>query len=276
MMQSQYQKELAAGLEAARRAGEVILQHYATFQKIEDAPADISTIADRESQEVILQHLHAIFPGDALCAEETTATLAGVKRVGPRLWIVDPIDGSRGFAKKNGEFSVMIAFVEAGAIGVGIVFEPAKERLTYAELGGGCWALGGGCWTVGSGERRACRVSAVAEPSACSLIQSHSKPGQPSWPVTVMQPARVLETYSAGVKLARVARGEADVYVNTYSEFHDWDIAAGHLLVTEAGGQATGLGGEPLRYGEPGAKQRHGLIAANPVLLTRCLASLRR
>ena len=86
----------------------------------------------------------------------------------------------------------------------------------------------------------------------------------------------MIETYSAGVKLARVARGEADVYINTYAEFHDWDIAAGHILVEEAGGQATGLAGETLRYGEPGAWQRRGLIAANPALLANCLPLLRR
>jgi 3'-phosphoadenosine 5'-phosphosulfate (PAPS) 3'-phosphatase len=65
------------------------------------------------------------------------------------------------------------------------------------------------------------------------------------------------------VKLARVARGEADLYVNTYTEFHDWDIAAGHLLVEEAGGKVTGLRGQTPRYGTPGAWQRHGLLATN-------------
>src|SRR5207249_34824 len=121
-----------------------------------------------------------------------------------------------------------------------------------------------------------CRVSAITEPSTSSLIQSHSRAGKRSWPVEVLNPKLVIETYSAGVKLARVARGEADVYVNTYSEFHDWDIAAGHILVDEAGGQATGLGGETLRYGEPGAWQRHGLIAASSLLLAKCLPLLRR
>jgi 3'(2'), 5'-bisphosphate nucleotidase len=269
-MQPRYEKELSAAREAAQRAGEVILGHYASFEKIENAPIDISTIADREAQEVVLQHLHAVFPGDALCAEETTPALEGIARVGERLWIVDPIDGSRGFAGKNGEFSVMIAFVERGIVQAGVVYEPAKSRLTFAERGQGCWAADGGA------APRRCHVSAVSEVTACKLIQSHSKPGQPSWPVQVMRPKSVVETYSAGVKLARVARGEADVYVNTYAEFHDWDIAAGHILVEEAGGQATGLGGETLRYGEAGAWQRHGLIAANAALLAQCLPLLRR
>lgn len=269
-MQAQYERELSAALEAARQAGELIQMHYASFEKIEDAPIDISTIADRESQEVILQHLHTVFPKDALCAEEKTPTLGLAPQVGPRLWIIDPIDGSRGFATKNGEFSIMIAFVEAGIVSVGVVFESAKGRLTYAVRGGGCWAVDAG------GEKKRCQVNVVEDPGNCSLIQSHTKQGKTSRPVEVLKPARVIETYSAGVKLARVARGEGDVYVNTYSEFHDWDIAAGHILVEEAGGIATGLAGETLRYGEPGAKQRHGLIAANPTLLQRCVALLQR
>lgn len=268
-MDTSFERELMAALEAARKAGEVILRHYASFEKIENAPIDISTIADRESQEAILRHLHAVFPADALCAEEVTATLENVPRIGKRLWIVDPIDGSRGFAKKNGEFSVMIAFVQDGAVGAGVVLEPAPGRLTYAQKGGGCWAIDG------NGERRRCRVGTVDEPAKCALVQSHTKTGQSARPMQVLKPARVIETYSAGVKLARVARGEADVYVNTYAEFHDWDIAAGHLLVDEAGGRVTGLGGETLRYGEPGAWQRHGLVAANANLLAKCVALLK-
>src|SRR5204862_6762642 len=68
---------------------------------------------------------------------------------------------------------------------------------------------------------------------------------------------------SAGVKLALVARGEVDLYVNTYPNFSDWDICAGDLLVTEAGGQVTEIGGSPVRYGTPGNAQRRGLLATN-------------
>src|SRR5260370_33624284 len=82
-------------------------------------------------------------------------------------------------------------------------------------------------------------------------------------PDRVLRPTRVTETYSAGIKLALVARGEADVYVNTYAAFHDWDICAGQILVEEAGGKVTGLAGEPLRYGQPGAWQRDGPLGAH-------------
>src|SRR5579859_7593977 len=134
-----YQPELDAALEAARLAGEFLKDEYARFQVIPNAPANITTDADRQSQEIILKHLHAAFPADALCAEEETQSLAGIPTTGRRLWIVDPIDGTRGFAQKNGEFSVMIAFVDGGKIGAGVVSQPAAGRLTYASQGAGCW-----------------------------------------------------------------------------------------------------------------------------------------
>ncbi|HKB40675.1 MAG TPA: inositol monophosphatase [Gemmataceae bacterium] len=257
-----YERELQAALKAARQAAALILKHYEHFERVPDARADISTIADRESQEIILKYLHETFPADALCAEETTPSLEGVAHTGPRQWVVDPIDGTRGFAKKNGEFSVMVAFVDGGTVAVGVVLEPALRRITYAVRGGGCWRQDGA-----ETQPSPCRVSTTTEVGSARLVQSHSRsPSEPSWPAKALRPARVVETYSAGVKLARVARGEADLYVNTYPSFHDWDICAGHVLVEEAGGKVTGLAGEELRYGLPGAVQCHGLLATNGLL----------
>jgi 3'(2'), 5'-bisphosphate nucleotidase len=253
-----YEQELQAALEAARQAGRGILDAYAHFQAIPNAPIDISTEADRQAQETILTHLKRLFPNDSFCAEEQTETLAGVAHVGPRLWIVDPIDGTRGFAKKNGEFSVMVAFVARSQLAIGVVLEPAKQRCTYAAQGQGCWRRDG------DGEPVGCRVSSTADLAAATMVQSHSRnPGVPSRMAQAVQPQRVVETYSAGIKLAMVARGEVDLYVNDYTEFHDWDIAAGHILVAEAGGTVTGLHGQTLHYGQEGAWQRHGLLASN-------------
>jgi 3'(2'), 5'-bisphosphate nucleotidase len=263
--------ELQAALKAARLAGAIVAEAYERFAAIPDARADISTEADRQSQEAILSFLHQCFPTDALCAEEQTATLAGSAHTGSRLWIVDPIDGTRGFAKKNGEFSVMVAFVQDGVIGVGVVLEPATRRLTYAVRGGGCWRLDGD-----AAQPIRCAVSATANLAGATLVQSHSKPGETSGPVRALRPKAVRETYSAGLKLALVARGEVDLYVNTYASFSDWDIAAGHILVTEAGGQATGLRGEELRYGLAGARQRHGMLATNGAVHDAALAGLSR
>jgi 3'(2'), 5'-bisphosphate nucleotidase len=257
-----YEKELTIALAAARNASKHLLEEYARFKAIPDAPSDITTDADRASQEIILKTIRLNFPGDALCAEEATATLTGVPTTGDRLWIVDPIDGTRGFARKNGEFSVMIAFAEKGEIAVGVVAQPAVNRMTYALKDQGCWRLDGDEQTP-----TRCQVTLVSELSQCTLTQSRSRdPNRRSKLVDAIGPAKIVESYSAGIKLALVARGEADVYLNTYEAFHDWDIAAGHVLVTEAGGKVTGIGGQTLRYGLEGAWQKNGLLASNGLL----------
>ncbi|MBX9581014.1 MAG: 3'(2'),5'-bisphosphate nucleotidase CysQ [Gemmataceae bacterium] len=249
-------RELAAALDAARKAGDLIRREYEAFAAIPDAPAHISTHVDKASQELILAELHRQFPADALCAEENTPALAGVPHRGRRAWVVDPIDGTRGFARKTGQFSVMIGFLLEGKPVVGVVLEPAQGRTTYARVGGGCWAHDGGAAPA------RCHVSARGV-DECVVVQSRSKPGEVSKTVRAVRPAGVRETYSGGVKLATVARGEADVYANTYDAFYDWDICAGHVLLTEAGGRVTDLSGGAVAYQAADFSQRRGLLATN-------------
>jgi 3'(2'), 5'-bisphosphate nucleotidase len=266
-----YQNELQIALEAASLAGRLILDHYAHFQVIPNAPADISTDTDRASQEIILQYLHRAFPTDALRAEEVTPTLQHASDSGRRAWIIDPIDGTRGFARKNDEFSVMVALVDNDQAVVGVVLEPAKERLTYAVRGAGCWRRDGT-----DGIAVSCRVTPAKDLSKATITQSHSRdPNKPSAYIQALRPARVIETYSAGIKLAQVARGEADIYLNTYDACHDWDICAGQVLVDEAGGRVTNLAGVEPHYGRAGAVQPGGLLASNGVLHDAALAAVR-
>lgn len=264
-----HEKELNVALESARKAERRILEIYETFVAIPDARADITTQADRDSQELILQAIRQYYPADALCAEEATPTLAEAPKSGRRVWVVDPIDGTRGFAQKNGEFSVMIALVEDDTVVVGVVLEPATKRLTYATRGGGCWRVDG------AGRPERCQVTTNADLAALTLTQSRSKSGVVSKQVQALKPARVIETHSAGVKLAKVARGEADLYVNHYPNFHDWDIAAGHVLVEEAGGKVATLRDQPIRYGRANADQRLGMLASNAVIYEKVVAGLR-
>jgi 3'(2'), 5'-bisphosphate nucleotidase len=266
-----YEHELEVALQAAALAQRLILEHYARLEAIPNAPANITTDTDRQSQQLILEHLHKAFPDYALCAEETTETLTRAPRNGPRLWMVDPIDGTRGFARKNGEFAVMIAFLDGGHPAVGLVTEPARQRLTYAVRGAGCWHR-----DAESINPQACRVSPVSRLAQATVTQSHSRnPSQPSRQLQAISPSRVMETYSAGIKLAQVARGEADLYLNTYDSCYDWDICAGQLLVEEAGGRVTNLLGQAPRYGLPNSLQPNGLLASNGLLHEPALAALR-
>ncbi len=257
-MANNWSKELQAAREAATTATRIILEHYARLDAKSSAPADITTQTDRDSQDAILQSLASCFPDDAFRAEEATTTLAKLSHMGRRMWIIDPIDGTRGFVTKNGEFSVMIALCEDGVPVVGVVAEPAKNVVTWATLGAGCWQC------CDNDESHPVVVTKSAELSEATMIQSHTKPGkEPSREVQLLKPARVLETYSAGVKLARVADGTADIYVCDYMAMNDWDLAAGHILVTEAGGKVSNLVDEPRIYGRASPKQLGGLLATN-------------
>jgi 3'(2'), 5'-bisphosphate nucleotidase len=266
-----FEKELGAARSAADKAAAVILDLYGRFEKIADAPASITTAADRDSQELILQSLAAEFPGDAFRAEETTPTLAKLSQRGARLWVIDPIDGTRGFARKNGEFSVMIALVSEREPVVGVVLEPATGVCTYAVRGGGCWRCDHGDEPV------RVRVTPTSSLAECTLVQSHTNPARgPTSPVQRLKPRAVAETYSAGIKLARVARGEADVYVSTYDTMNDWDLAAGHVLVTEAGGRVTTLTGDEIRYGDASPTHSGGLLASNGALHAGAVAAFEK
>ncbi|MBX7105591.1 MAG: 3'(2'),5'-bisphosphate nucleotidase CysQ [Gemmataceae bacterium] len=264
-----WEAELKAAREAARVAGDVIVAAYQKFAAAESAPADITTQTDRDAQEAILRSLLQRFPHDAYRAEENTRTLAAAKQVGSRMWIIDPIDGTRGFVMKNGEFSVMIGLAVDGIPVVGVVHEPAMDRTTFAADGAGCHQ------TVGTKTTRV-NVSGTANLEDAVLVQSHTKAGRGmSKEVATLRPKTVLETYSAGVKLARVADGTADLYVCDYMAMNDWDLAAGHALVVEAGGRVSNLSGESRIYGRESPIQAGGLLATNGRVHDATIAALR-
>ena len=169
-----WERELEAALQACEKTRQRILDAYAGFEPIPDARAEIKLSVDVETQENLLQDLSEVFPKDAFCAEEDTPTLTRIKqqaRGSGRTWIIDPIDGTRGFAKKNGEFSVMVGLVADDQVVLGLVMEPIRQRLTYATRGGGCWRRDGNAAAV------PCHVSANQNLKQSAVVVSHLKPG---------------------------------------------------------------------------------------------------
>jgi len=264
-----YRKELEAAMAAASLASTIILEAYETLVADPAAQANITTKTDLASQEAILNYLMQRFPSDAFAAEEDTETLKKANKGGNRLWVIDPIDGTRGFVRKSGEFSVMIGFCIDGQVMAGVVHEPALQRITYASHEQGCWSRTAGQRPV------ACLVSETAALSGAVLARSHSKdPTDPGELGTRLGLSQFLERYSAGVKLAAVARGDADLYINDYPSYRDWDLCAGIILVQEAGGKATDWAGKPLEFGRPGNLQDRGLASSNAELHEEILKRL--
>jgi 3'(2'), 5'-bisphosphate nucleotidase len=233
----------------AREAGALILQVYAQdFAVRGKADASPVTEADERAEACIVAGLHTLMPDVPVVAEEAVAR-GNVPAVAERFWLVDPLDGTREFVQRNGEFTVNIALIEAGAPVLGVVFVPVNGVLYAGAVRQGAWVEEGG-----TRKRIACSpVPADAWRLACS--RSHGDEAALSaW----LGQRRVVARITAGssLKFGLIARGMADVYPR-FGRTMEWDTAAGHAVLRAAGGDVLDLHGAPLRYGKPGFENPH-------------------
>ncbi len=256
-MQASWQPT-AAGLEAlaaiARAAGDLILQVYegeiAVRDKGDRSPV---TEADERAEALIVPALQALDASIPVVAEEAVAA-GRVPQVGERFWLVDPLDGTKEFISRNGEFTVNIALVERGQPRLGVVLAPALGRLFAGAVGEGAWLEEGG--------QRRTIVARLPPAAGLSVVASRSH-GDAAALEAFLAGRRVAGLVSAGssLKLCLLAAGEADLYPRL-GRTMEWDIAAGHAVLAAAGGRVLDLAGEPLRYGKPGFENPHFAAAA--------------
>ena len=240
----------------ARRAGEVILQVYATdFAVRGKDDASPVTQADEQAEALILESLAALAPGIPVVAEESAAAgrVPDLASLGGRFWLVDPLDGTKEFIGRNGEFTVNIALVERGEPLLGVVLAPALGPL--GRLFGGC--RGSGAFVEDAAGRRTIACRAVPD-AGLTVVASRSH-GDAAALDAFLAGRKVASLTNAGssLKLCLVAAGEADLYPRL-GRTMEWDIAAGHAVLAAAGGRVCRVDtGEPLRYGKPGFDNPH-------------------
>ena len=244
---------LSAVERAARQAGALILEVYGRDFGVE-AKADASPVteADLVAEACIVAALREIDPGACVVAEEAVAR--GEQPVaGARFWLVDPLDGTREFVSRNGEFTVNIALIENGVPVLGVVLEPVAQRLYSGVLGQGAWISEGGA-------RRSMRCRA---PSPQALVMASSRShgddqALQSWLQSWLHGRSVAQHVTAGssLKFGLLAAGRADFYPRL-GRTMEWDTAAGHAVLLAAGGAVLDLQGAPLRYGKPGFENPH-------------------
>ena len=249
---------LDAVAKITRDAGRVILEVYATdFAVRGKDDASPVTEADERAEQLILPALAALTPGVPVVAEEEVAA-GRIPAVGERFWLVDPLDGTKEFISRNGEFTVNIALIEQGTPVLGVVFAPALG--TTGRLFAG--AAGHGAWVEDETGRRAIRCREVP-PEGLTVVASRSH-GDAAALDAFLAGRKVASLANAGssLKLCLVAAGEADLYPRL-GRTMEWDIAAGHAVLRAAGGEVTRLDdGQPLRYGKPGFDNPHFVAAA--------------
>ena len=236
-------------LPVVRRAGAVIMDIYKTdFAVRGKEDASPVTEADERAEALILPALAELTPAIPVVAEEAVAA-GRIPEVGERFWLVDPLDGTREFISRNGEFTVNIGLIERGEPVLGVVLAPALDRLFAGAVGVGAFAEDAG----------ARRAIAVREPPAegLTVVASRSH-GEPAALETFLQGRRIAHLRNAGssLKICLVAAGEADLYPRL-GRTMEWDIAAGHAVLAAAGGRITQVDGEPLTYGKPDFANPH-------------------
>jgi len=238
-----------------RRAGTEIMRVYesdfAVRGKADDSPV---TEADERAERVILVHLAALAP-DIPAVSEEACSKDGLPPPTARFWLVDPLDGTREFVKRNGEFTVNIALIENGAPVLGAVYIPALDDLYVGGSGLGAFREYA---RKDSGARHAIHARRAPAEGLIALA-SASHGDEAALEAFLARDGRKvagIQRCGSSLKLCRIAAGEADLYPRL-GRTMEWDIAAGDAVLRAAGGIVNTVAGPVLQYGKPGFDNPH-------------------
>ena len=243
---SQLAEILPQVAQIAEKAGAAILEVYETADVGQSLKADASPVthADLAADRLIVAALAELMPGMPIISEESPQSTWAVRRGWTEHWLVDPLDGTKEFLARNGEFTVNIALVQQHVARLGVVHLPVAGT-TYRGL------VGSGAWRSKSGDAQQ-RIQ--AESTCCArprvlASRSHRNAALEALLATLRKDLGDYELLTAGssLKFCRLAEGEADLYPRL-GPTSEWDTAAGQAVLEAAGGYVVTLAGEPLRY----------------------------
>jgi 3'(2'), 5'-bisphosphate nucleotidase len=247
--------------DVARQAGAAILEVYAQDFTVEmKGDNDPVTAADRLAEAVILPVLRGLTPDIPIVAEEEAAA-GRIPAVADRFWLVDPLDGTKEFVKKNGEFTVNIGLIAAGRPVAGVVYAPVPNRL-WAGAADSAWVVDA------EGRRSPARCRPVPATGAVVLdSRSHRAPDRLTAFLETLSEPRI-ENAGSSLKFCRVAEGSADFYPR-FGPTSEWDTAAAHAVLAAAGGEVVNFDDRsPLSYGKAGFRNGDFLARARQVRLS--------
>lgn len=259
-------------LLAANEAGELVMQVYAESDPGTEmkGPNDPVTRADKEANALLLARLGVSFPGIPIVAEESDPALFAGFEKSPVALFVDPVDGTRDFIAKNGEFCVMIGLAEEGRATVGVVLCPAYQG-TWQTF---CGAEGVGAFVLDAGgSRTPIHVSTETDlaRARCAVSRFH-RDKQVDATLATLGAKELAPIGSSGIKGAAVSRGQVELYAHpSGAAVKLWDACAPEAIVRAAGGVYTDATGVPFDY-RGAAAQGAGTVAANPHLHAAAIA----
>jgi 3'(2'), 5'-bisphosphate nucleotidase len=252
-----YERELSVARALAREAGGIIMRHYAAGEIEFETKPDQSpvTAADREADAAIVSGLRAAFPDDAVLTEESPDDGSRLSKA--RVWIVDPLDGTRDFVARTGDFCVHLGLAENGEAVMGVVYQPVADALYFAQRGGGAFV-------EQTGNTTALHASSRADPSEVRVGVSRlnlDRGLDHCLMASGLAPRAV--RLGASVKHMALARGDIDAVLNLSPAEQEWDTCAPEVILREAGCRVTDGDGRPFRYNQPDLFRRRGSAASN-------------
>lgn len=259
-----YERELRVAIELARASGAAALSFYGKPLRVEhkaelDEPV---TQADRAVNELIVSGLAEAFPGDGILAEESVDTKR--RLACERVWMVDPLDGTKGFIAGTGDFAVQIGLAVAGRSVLGVVYAPATDVLYWAAPGHGAWVERPSSEAGASVIRERLSVTRETEIARMRLAESRSHRGPYMDAVVGALGVRgEVKRHSVGIKVGLLVERQCDLYIHLSGKTKQWDTCAPEAVLTVAGGRMTDLWGGPLRYNTPDVYNHNGLISSN-------------
>ena len=246
-------KRLALACAAARAGGEEVRRRYGMTEHALKSPGDPVTEADLSANRAILKLLRLHDAGTPVLSEESRDDGGRLRH--DEIWVVDPLDGTKEFLARNGEFAVMVGLARGGEAVLGAVYLPAVDVLYAGRVATGAWLERSG------GERQPLDV-VRADPGHLRMVGSRSHPDplllsmQAALEVTDVEPAG-----SVGVKCGRIVEGTRDVYIHPVPYLKEWDTCAPEAVLRAAGGTVTDCRGRRLQYNKPKPAQRDGIVA---------------
>ena len=260
-MESLYEREIKVISQLARDAGAILLAHYHSPFLVEQKVNALKeleevTAADREANDLIVSRLAVEFPDDGILAEESADTERRLAK--DRVWMIDPMDGTKNFIQRDGDFAVQIGLTVAGESVAGVVYQPSRDVLYRAARGAGSWIEQPGK------QMERMSVSDITNPNEMVLAssRSHRSPRMERVVSNFGFKAEVRRG-SVGVKIGLITERKADIYMHLSPSTKQWDTCGPEIILAEAGGRLTDLFGQPLRYNGLRVDNRNGIVATN-------------
>ncbi len=237
-----------------KKAGTEIIKIYNEDHEIEikkdNSPV---TKADLTTNKIICEHLKKYnYP---ILSEENKDDSARLKA--NRVWVVDPLDGTMDFIQKTGEFSIMVGLLENNSPVLGIVYQPAQDKLYYA-------IKNKGAYLIEKNKKTKLQVSEIKNPKEARAIVSRNHLNEETLQTLKnFGISKMVKCGSNGIKIGKIAAGEADFFINPTDRMGEWDSCAPEIILKEAGGKITGIAGTPLVYNQKEPRNKQGILATN-------------